>query len=134
MSSLSPNLQVRSAYELDFCNVYIYNYFLLTVVNDGVQLDKTKSKAISDIAYNCFGDTIPFAYISLRTNSYSIDPTVYFTVRNIPNLKAFAIVSNKEIDFYNYKIENFFYKRNNMKIFFDKKSALAWVDKIMEIS
>lgn len=134
LSSTMLNMQPKTAYELDFCNVYVYDYFLLSTIHEGVLLNKPKMLEIMKIAHDIFGNQIPFAYVSLRINSYSVDPTIYFTVRQIPNLKAFAIVSNKEIDYYNYKIETFFYKRNNMKIFFDKKSALTWINKTMGIT
>jgi hypothetical protein len=42
------------------------------------------------------------------------------------NLKAFAIVSVKEIDMHNFKIEKMFYKKS-MKFFIEFDNALAWV-------
>ncbi|MDO6782369.1 hypothetical protein Q4604_24245, partial [Marinovum sp. 1_MG-2023] len=59
-----------------------------------------------------------FGYISLRKNSYAIDPTVYNFVRGLENLKALAIVSVKEIDMHNFKIEKMFYKKP-MKFFIE---------------
>jgi hypothetical protein len=69
-----------------------------------------------------------FGYISLRKNSYAIDPTVYNYLREMENLKAFAIVSIKEIDMHNFKIEKMFYKKP-MKFFIEYDNALAWVKK-----
>jgi hypothetical protein len=44
------------------------------------------------------------------------------------NLKALAIVSVKEIDMHNFKIEKLFYKKH-MKFFIEYDNALTWVKK-----
>ena len=67
-----------------------------------------------------------FGFISMRKNSYAIDPTIYNYLRELENLKAFAIVSVKEIDMHNFKIEKLFYKKS-MKFFIKYDNALTWV-------
>jgi hypothetical protein len=67
-----------------------------------------------------------FGIISLRKNSYAVDPITYTYLRQLNNLKAFAIVSVKEIDMHNFKIEKLFYKKP-MKFFIEFDNALAWV-------
>ena len=69
-----------------------------------------------------------FGYISLRKNSYAVDPIIYTYIRGLENLKAFAIVSKKEIDMHNFKIEKLFYKRN-MEFFIEYENAVAWIKK-----
>jgi len=62
----------------------------------------------------------------MRKNSYAVDPTVYDYFRQMKNLKAFAIVSLKEIDMHNFKIEKMFYKKE-MKFFIEYDNAVIWV-------
>ncbi|GLB52369.1 hypothetical protein NBRC110019_14090 [Neptunitalea chrysea] len=133
MLSTISNLQVKAKYTLEFGTLYIYDYFVVAILNEGIMLNK--DVCLKEMLHfkKHFGDDIPFAYITIRKNSYSVDPTAYFTLRKAKNLKAFAIVSKKEIDFYNYKIEKSFFKQGNMKIFYETKSALKWVNKIMRI-
>ncbi|SFU37714.1 hypothetical protein SAMN05216480_10262 [Pustulibacterium marinum] len=130
LTSIS-DLQVEATYKLDYATVYIYDYFMLSTVNEGVVFDKEKCNEFMSIANTYFKDK-SFAYISLRNQSYTVDPTCYFYLRNLTNLKAMAIVSTKEIDFFNFNIENFFYKKN-MKIFHDKKSAYIWINRVLKI-
>lgn len=131
LSSVS-NLVVQSSYELNFGTIYVYEYIVVSIINEGILLDAEKCDQISAIAQKYFKTTIPFAYLTLRVNSYSVDPTIYFRIRHLKNLKAFAIVSTKEIDYYNFKIEQFFFK-NNIKIFYDKKTALSWINNRLDI-
>ncbi|GLB50108.1 STAS/SEC14 domain-containing protein [Neptunitalea lumnitzerae] len=134
MLSTISDLEVQFTYNLDEVVLYIYDYFVLSVVKEGVMIDKNLCLRAMNIFTDHFGEDKPFAYITLRENSYSVDPTVYFTLRNQKNLKAFAVISKKEIDFFNFKIEKFFFKQPNMKIFYDKKSAFMWVNNILGVN
>ncbi|MEM6542757.1 MAG: STAS/SEC14 domain-containing protein, partial [Bacteroidota bacterium] len=49
-------------------------------------------------------------------------------LRGLDNLKAFAIVSKKEIDMHNFKIEKLFYKKN-MEFFIEYENAIVWIKK-----
>lgn len=134
MLSTISNLEVKAKYETDEAELYIYDYFVISVVKEGVMLNKEICLYAMKIFTNHFGENKPFGYITVRENSYSVDPTIYFTLRNQKNLKAFAVISKKEIDFFNFKIEKFFFKQPNMKIFYDKKSAFMWVNNILGVN
>ena len=98
---------------------------MVSVFEDGATLTLERAYQILGIAEIHFRGK-NFGYISLRKNSYAIDPTVYTYLRSLENLKAFAIVSVKEIDMHNFKIEKLFYKKP-MKFFIKYDNALAWV-------
>ena len=51
----------------------------------------------------------------------------------VDNLKAYAVVSNKEVDMHNFHIEKLFYKKP-MKIFVDYHKGLEWVRKKVILS
>jgi hypothetical protein len=57
---------------------------------------------------------------------------VYTYLRELENLKAFAIVSSKEVDMHNFAIEKMFYKKA-MKFFIDFRNAITWVRKRVSV-
>ena len=112
-------------YQLEIGTVQVYDNYMVSIFEEGATLTLEKAYQILGIAEIHFRDK-DFGYISLRKNSYAIDPTVYTYIRGLDNLKAFAIVSVKEIDMHNFKIEKLFYKKQ-MKFFIEFDNALAWV-------
>ncbi|NJB70417.1 hypothetical protein GGR42_000879 [Saonia flava] len=112
-------------YHLDIGIVQVYDNYMVSTINEGATLSLERAYQIIGIAEIHFRDK-NFGYISLRQNSYAIDPTIYNYIREIENLKAFAIVSVKEIDMHNFNIEKLFYKKQ-MKFFIKYENALQWV-------
>lgn len=112
-------------YQLEIGTVQVYDNYMVSLFDEGATLTLERAYQILGIAEIHFRDK-DFGYISLRKNSYAIDPTVYTYIRGLDNLKAFAIVSVKEIDMHNFKIEKLFYKKP-MKFFIEFDNALAWV-------
>lgn len=112
-------------YQLEIGKVQVYDNYMVSIFNEGATLTLERAFQIIGISEIHFRDK-DFGYISLRKNSYAIDPTVYTYVREMENLKAFAIVSMKEMDMHNFKIEKLFYKKQ-MKFFIEYNNALAWV-------
>lgn len=114
-------------YQLDIGNVQVYDNYMVATFEEGATLTLERAYQIIGISEIHFRDK-DFGYISLRKNSYAVDPTIYNYLRGMQNLKAFAIVSKKEIDMHNFKIEKLFYKKN-MEFFIEYDNALAWVKK-----
>lgn len=112
-------------YQLEIGTVQVFDNYMVSVFEEGATLTLERAYQILGIAEIHFRDK-DFGYISLRKNSYAVDPTVYTYIRGLVNLKAFAIVSVKEIDMHNFKIEKLFYKKP-MKFFIEFDNALAWV-------
>lgn len=119
-------------YNLDIGKVQVFDDYIVSIFNEGATLTLERAYQVMGITEIHFRDK-PFGYISLRKNSYAVDPTVYNYVRELENLKAFAIVSVKEIDMHNFKIEKLFYK-NPMKFFIEFDNALAWVKRRVKAS
>ncbi|MGB5376534.1 STAS/SEC14 domain-containing protein [Muriicola sp.] len=116
---------VVKEYVLEIGSVQVYDNYMVAVYNEGCTVTLERVYQLIGISEIHFRDK-PFGFISLRKNSYAIDPTVYSYVRELDNLKAFAIVSVKEMDMHNFAIEKMFYKKT-MKFFIDYNNALAWV-------
>ncbi|MET7030202.1 STAS/SEC14 domain-containing protein [Sediminicola luteus] len=114
-------------YQLETGVVQVFDNYMVAIFEEGVTMTLERAFQIIGISEIHFREK-EFGYISLRKNSYAIDPTVYNYLREMENLKAFAIVSIKEIDMHNFKIEKMFYKKP-MKFFIEYDNALAWVKK-----
>jgi hypothetical protein len=124
VGSAKKKIIVRE-YELEVGTVQVYNDYMVSMFDEGATLTLERAYQIIGISEIHFRDR-NFGFISLRKNSYAIDPTIYNYLKELDNLKAFAIVSVKEIDMHNFKIEKLFYKKP-MKFFIEFDNALKWV-------
>jgi len=114
-------------YQLEVGTVQVFDNYMVASFDEGATITLERTYQIIGISEIHFRDK-DFGYISLRKNSYAIDPTVYNYLRGLDNLKAFAIVSKKEIDMHNFNIEKMFYKKP-MEFFIEYDNALTWVQK-----
>jgi len=112
-------------YQLDVGKVQVYENYMVALFDEGATLTLERMYQIIGISEIHFRNK-NFGYISLRKHSFAVDPTIYTYLRQLENLKAFAIVSVKEIDMHNFKIEKLFYKKP-MKFFIEYENALKWV-------
>lgn len=104
--------------------VEIYETYIIAEINEGVTMDMETGGELMVIARKHF-PTQPFAYITVRKNSYAVDPLVYLKAFEIKNLKAIAIVSDKFIDIHNVKIEKHFFNKP-MQVLETKEEAISW--------
>jgi len=114
-------------YQLDIGKVQVFDNYMVAIFDEGITLTLERVYQIIGISEIHFREK-KFGFISLRKNSYAVDPTIYTYLRELVNLKAFAIVSIKEMDMHNFKIEKLFFKKP-MKFFIEYTNALAWVKK-----
>lgn len=65
---------------------------MISRVREGMLINKD---LVQDLIMVCsdFYAGKNFVYISLREKDYNVDPTIYFNLENIPNLKGIAVVS-----------------------------------------
>lgn len=112
-------------YELENGKVQVYDNYMVSMFDEDAVLTMETAYQVIGISEIHFRNK-NFGIISLRKNSYAVDPITYTYMRQLKNLKAFAIVSVKEIDMHNFKIEKLFYKKP-MKFFIEFDNALAWV-------
>jgi hypothetical protein len=122
--SVKKKIIVRE-YELEIGKVQVFDDYMVAIFDEGATLTLERAYQIIGISEIHFRER-NFGFISLRKNSYAIDPTIYTYIKELDNLKAFAIVSVKEIDMHNFKIEKLFYKKP-MKFFIEFNNALKWV-------
>jgi len=123
----AKNPIVIKEYSLDIGTIQVYDNYIVATFDEGATVTLERAYQIIGISEIHFRDQ-KFGYISLRKNSYAIDPIIYTYLRGLANLKAFAIVSKKEIDMHNFKIEKMFYKKN-MEFFIEFDNAVSWIKK-----
>ncbi|MFD2099156.1 STAS/SEC14 domain-containing protein [Flagellimonas iocasae] len=126
ITSTKKTIVVRE-YQLDIGTVQVFDNYMVATFDEGATVTLERAYQIIGISEIHFRNK-NFGYISLRRNSYAVDPTIYNYLRGLDNLRAFAIVSKKEIDMHNFKIEKLFYKKP-MEFFIEFENALAWVRK-----
>lgn len=124
VGSVNKKIIVRE-YNLEVGKIQVYEDYMVSIFDEGATLTLERAYQIIGISEIHFRNK-NFGFISLRKNSYAIDPTIYNYLKELENLKAYAIVSVKEIDMHNFKIEKLFYKKP-MKFFIEFENALKWV-------
>jgi len=129
MNAISSKYNLIKIYELDFGNIEVYSNLAVGIVNDGVDFNLEHISALINIAEIHFSNK-NFGYISLRKNSYALDPSVYKYLKELPNLKGIAIVSDNELFKHNFKIEKYFYG-NSMKLFKNVDLASEWIQSMV---
>ncbi|MFX0557736.1 STAS/SEC14 domain-containing protein [Maribacter sp. CXY002] len=127
----AKNKIIVREYELEVGKIQVYDNYMVSIFDEGATLTLERAYQIIGISEIHFRDK-NFGFISLRKNSYAIDPTIYNYLKELDNLKAFAIVSIKEIDMHNFKIEKLFYKKP-MKFFIEYDNALNWVKRRIKV-
>ena len=123
----AKNPMVIKEYSLDIGTIRVYDNYMVATFDEGATVTLERTYQIIGISEIHFREK-NFGYISLRKNSYAIDPIIYTYIRGLDNLKAFAIVSKKEIDKHNFTIEKMFYKKN-IEFFIEYENAVAWIKK-----
>jgi len=126
ITSTKKAIVVRE-YQLDIGTIQVFDDYMVATFDEGATVTLERAYQIIGISEIHFRNK-NFGYISQRKNSYAVDPTIYNYLRGLENLKAFAIVSKKEIDMHNFKIEKLFYKKN-MEFFIEFENALVWIKK-----
>lgn len=121
---------MRESLTFDFCQMSIFDKYVIVVVNEGVDLRLKQHNILAKIAESHFQNQ-PFVYISNRVNSYSVDPKIYFETVKIKNLQGLAIVSNNSKVIGNAQIEKLFYQKA-FKIFRAIEDAITWAEEMVE--
>ena len=115
---------------LEFCNVKIYDNYMVVVMNEGVHITPKHNIILVEIVETYYKNK-PFVYITHRKNAYSVDPAVYFETSKIKNLVGFAIVAEIAVSKGNALIEKLF-SEQPFEIFYDMNDAKKWAEHIIE--
>ncbi len=114
--------------ELEFGQVRIFQNILIAELNEGVLFNAENNSELLRIGTEVFKNR-PYGYISLRKNSYAVDPLVYREAALAENLKAIAVVSKNELIKLNaHTVERQFYKDSgSFEVFDSLDEAINWI-------
>jgi hypothetical protein len=121
---------MKEKLSLDFCEITIYDKYLVVVMNEGINITPKHNKVLVEVTKTHFSKT-PFVYITNRINSYSVDPKIYLETAKIENLKGFAVVSENYKAKVNAQIEKMFYNKP-FEIFTKLDDAFNWADNFLK--
>lgn len=114
----------------DFCEMHIYESYLIVTINDGIHLSPDKNEVLAEIA-EIYYNNKQFVYITHRKNSYSVDPAIYIQTSRIKNLCGFAVVAGVSLAKGNAEIEKLFLKKP-FEIFSTTDDAVNWAKRITQ--
>jgi hypothetical protein len=117
--------------KFDFCTMYIYNNYMVVVMNEGVNITPTHNKTLLNIVDTYYSKK-KFVYITHRLHSYSVDPAIYFETSKIENLAGFAVVSKDYKAKSNAEIEKLFFNKP-FEVFNTLEEAVSWANSILKV-
>lgn len=114
--------------KLEFGLVRIFQNILIAELDEGLLFTSENNQKLLAIGNEVFRNK-PYGYISLRKNSYAVDPLVYRESARTKNLKAIAVVSDNELVKLNAdKVERKFYKNpDSFEVFDNLEQAINWI-------
>lgn len=122
--------EVLDSLELEFTILEFHEDFVISRVREGMIIEQ---KLVNDLILVCsdFYNGKNFVFISLREKNYNVDPTIYFNLENIPNLKGIAVASENTpaLNMANFE-RNF--STVPFEVFLDLNEAEEWTQKILK--
>lgn len=116
--------------KFDFCDMRIYDNYMVTIMNEGVTITPDHNQILLNIVDTYYNDR-KFVYITHRLHSYSVDPAIYFETSKIKNLAGFAVVSKDFKAKSNAEIEKLFLNKP-FEVFNTVEEAIAWANSLLE--
>ena len=114
-----------ACYELEFGTLNVYEHCVVGKMKYGTLIDSGVLEYYEAVIDTHFRNK-EFGYISLRENSYSINPHVYRQLDRWPNLKGIAVVDT------NLRTQGIFPKEQGfydgeMRLFEEYATAVEWI-------
>lgn len=114
--------------ELEFCKMHFFKNYVICNINEGEIVTQEKSNLQTKTILDYYKDN-PFVYITYRTNSYTVDPSIYSNTSDIETLAGFVVVSEGLSAIKNALYEKMFLNKP-FAIFEDLEDAILWADNI----
>lgn len=114
----------------EFGENQVFEYYVIVLMKEGITVKPKHNKSLEMVAEKYFKGK-KFGYISLRVNSYAVDPLVYIETSKIENLVAFAVVAHDGLKESNVELEKLFYTKP-FQIFHDLEKAKDWILQVIE--
>lgn len=127
----NSNKELIDSIEVKIGKLYFFKNYVVTEFNEGVLITFENFSETGKLI-KAFYEDEDFGVITNRTNSYSLnlsDAKKWNTI--FPNLKAYAVVSDRIFSKGVFDIENQFFDYNR-KMFKTLQEALDWVNEILK--
>lgn len=115
--------------KFDFCTMYIYNNYMVVVINEGINITPAHNQTLLNIVDTYYNNK-KFVYITHRLHSYSVNPAIYIETSKIENLIGFAVVSKDYKTKSNAEIEKLFFDKP-FEVFNTLENAISWATSIL---
>jgi hypothetical protein len=112
-----------------FGTLELFQNYVIAEMKEGITVIPEYNDELATIA-ETFYKNRPFAYITNRKNSYSVDPQTYLRTAKIENLVAFIVVSKEPVKHSNLALEKIFYNKP-IELFEDLGQAIEWAEEIL---
>jgi len=122
---------MKDVLKFDFCEMQIYDNYIVTIMNEGVTITPEHNQVLLNIV-DTYYQNKKFVYITHRLKSYAVDPKIYFETSKINNLMGFAVVSKDYKAKTNAEVEKLFFTKP-FEIFDTLNEAISWAKSIMNI-
>ncbi|NJX15612.1 hypothetical protein [Tamlana crocina] len=119
----------RKTLNLPIGRIEIHENYLIAEIHEGKSVEVSSSEILEDIAATYFSNKM-FVYITVRKNSYSVNPSVYKKTSLIENLAGIAVVANTPLAFNNVEIEKLF-SSTPFESFTNIESAVNWAHSLL---
>ncbi len=116
--------------ELDFCKLEFFDTYVINTIYEGVTVDQEKNNMLLDIILEYYKDKA-YIYISNRTHSYSVDPSIYVICSQFDTLLGFGVVTDQTIVKRNTELEKLFYTKE-FEVFDTLELATNWAKIVVE--
>jgi hypothetical protein len=112
--------------DLNFGKFELYADVIIGKINEGIHFNLELNNMLADAVISHYGENYKLAYISIRENSYSIDPMVHLHNAKHKDLCCIGIVETKILGISSVPLESKFFKPGKLKSFTNKEEALLW--------
>jgi hypothetical protein len=116
---------MRIRLHLEFGIADIFDSYLVMTMHEGVTVKPEYNDILIEVSQKYFSQR-PFGYITLRKNSYAVDPRIYIETSKIKNLAAFVVVAECPEKIKSIDVEKIFLKKP-FKVFSTLDEAKNWV-------
>lgn len=115
--------------DFEFGKFEFYPEMIIGRLKEGIHYDMKKNQLLFEAVINHYGLEMPISYISIRENSYSIDPMVHRHNKQYDSLCGIAIVQDEKSELCSIALESKFFKEGKLVQFNEIEEALVWANK-----
>lgn len=112
--------------ELGFGKFELHKDIIIGRIKEGIHFNMALNSILNSELIAHYGENQKLGYISIRENSYSIDPMVHLHNTRHENLCSISIVENNSQNISSVDLESKFFKPGKLKSFLNEELAVNW--------